>query len=598
MKHTLKKLLAFSLMLALVAGMLVGCGGAPSSSTANSTSASVEATSSAGGKGENPNTGRENVTIRFSQYANNTDDQKYMANDPIKKAIEEAVNVTIEYDTGIEGYDDRLATELAVGAAPDLFPTWGVAPLLRKYAEEEAVYDIGKIINADPERYPILYKIINHPTYKMYNKMYTGDENATYAIYSFSARAYPNFNGVPAYNTAILKEVNDGVVPSTVSEFVAFTEKAADAGYSGWWPFNNKLTNWAEIDRTIANPLGTTLRTPATWDWIWTGFLPDDPAKIGTDEEHWTLMTVSDKSKEVVKLLAEMYAKNGIHNGVGTLVDEDDGYAAFNNGTLASYGYSYGYYTQFKKLYDSWMSAHPDGSLRDLTLGTALTDDDGNWMQIYDVPVYLGSHYFIPTSCEYPERVLDLVEFLASNEGQKLIFCGIEGLTYTMDGEDIVFDIEEITNINKHYGYPYQDTCRYVWFTYLFCTSEMMLNLEDNDWWDAVTTPYDPTMDWATDDDRECFQYALDTVQEFVDDVYVVIPSYYGMATLDAEWADVQTKLYEITNRYLAQMVGGQLDIDTGWEQYRAEYEAAGGPGLEEAVNEAIAFARTEYSTK
>ena len=598
MKNTLKKSLAFSLVLALLAGMLVGCGGAPSSSATNSTSASVEATSSAGGKGENPNTGRENVTIRFSQYANNTDDQKYMANDPIKKAIEEAVNVTIEYDTGIEGYDDRLATELAVGAAPDLFPTWGVAPLLRKYAEEEAVYDIGKIINADPERYPILYKIINHPTYKMYNKMYTGDENATYAIYSFSARAYPNFNGVPAYNTAILKEVNDGVVPSTVSEFVAFTEKAADAGYSGWWPFNNKLTNWAEIDRTIANPLGTTLRTPATWDWIWTGFLPDDPAKIGTDEEHWTLMTVSDKSKEVVKLLAEMYAKNGIHNGVGTLVDEDDGYAAFNNGTLASYGYSYGYYTQFKKLYDSWMSAHPDGSLRDLTLGTALTDDDGNWMQIYDVPVYLGSHYFIPTSCEYPERVLDLVEFLASNEGQKLIFCGIEGLTYTMDGEDIVFDIEEITNINKHYGYPYQDTCRYVWFTYLFCTSEMMLNLEDNDWWDAVTTPYDPTMDWATDDDRECFQYALDTVQEFVDDVYVVIPSYYGMATLDAEWADVQTKLYEITNRYLAQMVGGQLDIDTGWEQYRAEYEAAGGPGLEEAVNEAIAFARTEYSTQ
>lgn len=597
MKHTLKKLLAFSLVLALVAGMLVGCGGAPSSSAANSTSASVEATSSAGGKGENPNAGRENVTIRFSQYANNTDDQEYMANDPIKKAIEEAVNVTIEYDTGIEGYDDRLATELAVGAAPDLFPTWGVAPLLRKYAEEEAVYDIGKIINADPERYPILHKIINHPTYKMYNKMYTGDENATYAIYSFSARAYPNFNGVPAYNTAILEEVNDGVVPSTVSEFVAFTEKAADAGYSGWWPFNNKLTNWAEIDRTIANPLSTTLRTPATWDWIWTGFLPDDPAKIGTDEEHWTLMTVSDKSKEVVRLLAEMYAKNGIHNGVGTLVDEDDGYAAFNNNTLASYGYSYGYYTQFKKLYDSWMSAHPDGSLKDLTLGTALTDDDGNWMQIYDVPVYLGSHYFIPTSCEYPERVLDLVEFLASNEGQKLIFCGIEGLTYTMDGEDIVFDIEEITNINKHYGYPYQDTCRYVWFTYLFCTSEMMLNLEDNDWWDAVTTPYDPTMDWATDDDRECFQYALDTVQEFVDDVYVVIPSYYGMATLDAEWADVQTKLYEITNRYLAQMVGGQLDIDTGWEQYRAEYEAAGGPGLEEAVNEAIAFARTEYST-
>lgn len=210
-----------------------------------------------------------------------------------------------------------------------------------------------------PERYPILYKIINTDEYKMYNKMYTGDENKAYAIYSFSARAYPSFAGVPAYNTAILEEVNEGKVPATVDEFVAFTQKAVEAGYSGWWPYNAKLTNWAEIDGTIAKPLGTSLRTPATYDWMWTGFVPDDESKIGTDEEHWTLMTVSDESKEVMKILAEMYANDGIHNGVGTLVDEDDGYAAFNNGTLASYGYSYGYYTQFKKLYDSWMKAHP-----------------------------------------------------------------------------------------------------------------------------------------------------------------------------------------------------------------------------------------------
>ena len=87
MKHTLKKLLAFSLVLALVAGMLVGCGGAPSSSAANSTSRFSGSHKFCRRKGENPNAGRENVTIRFSQYANNTDDQEYMANDPIKKPL-------------------------------------------------------------------------------------------------------------------------------------------------------------------------------------------------------------------------------------------------------------------------------------------------------------------------------------------------------------------------------------------------------------------------------------------------------------------------------------------------------------------------------
>ena len=593
MKRKCTKLLAFTLALALIAGLFAGCGGAPASSPGSG------GAQDPGSSGAAPQTNaeREKVNIRFSQYANNTDDQEYMANDPIKKAIEEAVNITLEYDTGIEGYDDRLSTELAVGMAPDLFPTWGEATKIRQFAEEEAVYDIAAIINAEPERYPILYKIINTDEYKMYNKMYTGDENKAYAIYSFSARAYPSFAGVPAYNTAILEEVNEGKVPATVDEFVAFTQKAVEAGYSGWWPYNAKLTNWAEIDGTIAKPLGTSLRTPATYDWMWTGFVPDDESKIGTDEEHWTLMTVSDESKEVMKILAKMYANDGIHNGVGTLVDEDDGYAAFNNGTLASYGYSYGYYTQFKKLYDSWMSAHPDGSLADLTLGTALQDDEGNWMQMYDVPVYLGSHYFIPKSCEYPDRVLDLVEFLASNEGQSLLFRGIEGLTYTMDGDDVVFDIEEFVNINKHYGYPYQDTCRYVWFTYIFCTSEMMLNLEDNDWWEAVTTPYDNTLDWADGEAKECFLYALEVEQESTKHIYVTLPSYYGMATLEAKWGDVQSKLYEISNRYLAQILGGQLELDAGWEQYRAEYNAAGGPELEAAVNEAIAYARENYGT-
>lgn len=541
------------------------------------------------------NAARANVNIRFSQFGNSVDDQEGMAKDPIKKAIEQAVNITLEYDTGAEGYDDRIATELAVRMAPELFPTWGSTAEIQRFIKEEAVYDIAAIINAEPERYPILHKIINSAEYKMYNKLYSGDENKAYAIYSFSARAYPSFGGVPAYNTAILKEINDGKVPATVSEFVEFTEKAVAAGYSGWWPYNAKLTNWADIDNTIARPMGTSLRTPATWDWLWTGFSPDDESKIGTDEEHWTLMTVSDKSKEAVKLLAQMYANNGIHNGVGTLVDEDDGYAAFNNGTLASYSYSYGYYTQFKKLYDSWMKAHPDGSLSDLTLGTALQGDDGQWLRVYDVPSYVGAHYFIPTSCSYPDRVLDLVEYLASNEGQNLLFRGIEGLTYMMDGDTVVYDINEFVNINKSYGYPNPDRCRYMWFSYLFCGSEMKLNLEENDWWTAVTTPYDNTLDWAKGETKECYQYALDTVAKFVDNVYVALPSYYGMATLDSSWGSVQTALVEIANRYLSQMIGGQLDVETGWEQYRAEFNAAGGTALEEAVNEAIKVARESY---
>ena len=296
----------------------------------------------------------------------------------------------------------------------------------------------------------------------MYNKMYTGDENKAYAIYSFSARAYPSFAGVPAYNTAILEEVNEGKVPATVDEFVAFTQKAVEAGLlSGYvWPYNAKLTNWAEIDGTIAKPLGTSLRTPATYDWMWTGFVPDDESKDrhrrGALDAHDRLRREQggheDPGRDVCKRRHPQ--RRGHPGGRGRRL------CRLQQWDSASYGYSYGYYTQFKKLYDSWMKAHPDdGKLSDLTLGTALTDSEGNWMRVYDVPSYVGAHYFIPTSCAYPDRVLDMVEFLASEDGQNLLFRGIEGLTYTMDGDTVVYNLDEFVNINKSYGYPNPDRC-------------------------------------------------------------------------------------------------------------------------------------------
>ena len=39
-------------------------------------------------------------------------------------------------------------------------------------------------------------------------------------------------------------------------------------------------------------------------------------------------------------------------------------------------------------------------------------------------------------------------------------------------------------------------------------------------------------------------------------------------------------------------MIGGQMDVESGWANYVAEYEAAGAAELETMINEAIAAAR------
>ena len=93
----MKKMLCTVMTMALTAGLLAGCGSAGSSAPAPSgNQQGGSSTAAPAGDAPQSNAGRANVNIRFSQFANSTDDPEGMANDPIKKAIEEAVNITLE----------------------------------------------------------------------------------------------------------------------------------------------------------------------------------------------------------------------------------------------------------------------------------------------------------------------------------------------------------------------------------------------------------------------------------------------------------------------------------------------------------------------
>lgn len=574
----MKKYLSLLLALVMVLSLFAGCGNSDSSSD-NDTKIPAGTTAD-GEEAVVTNADRKTVSIRFAQFGNSVDDVDGMANDPIKAAIEEAVNITLVYDTGVDGFDDRMQTELYTGGAAELFPTWGETDKIATYIEEELVWNIAEIINAEPERYPTLYKMINSDEYKAYNYLYSGDSEAAYAIYSVAAFADPSFNGAPIYNQSILDEVNNGEVPSTVEEFIDFVNACGEAGYIGWWPRNNKLTNWNVIDAMLAKPQGTSIVAP-TGD-AWTGFVAS--GEIGTDSEYWTLATTSDASKEVVKQLAEMYANGGLDSGMGVKGDFDDAVSDFVAGKLASYDNGFGYPGQFSSFYTNWKDGNADAQISDLTQGTALTSN-GAYGSIYTTGTWIGAHYFIPTSCDYPDRVLDLVEYLASAAGQDLL----HNTTNYVYNEDV--DSEYWNPINAAYGYS-DGRCKYVWFSYLFSGTEYQVDLTNNDWWTAVSKPIDNSNNWATEETAACYDAAKSVISTFVDDVVEYLPAYYNLISLPSEASDIRTKLSEITNQYLTQFMGGQLDIEEHWADYVAEYEAAGAAELEQMVNEAIAAAR------
>lgn len=577
----MKRMLSLALVLLLALSLFAGCGG---NNTQNNTQTGNQTTEGDGGA-DAGEAEREHVTIRFAQFGNNLDDAEGYENDPIRQAIEDAVNITLEYDTGTEGFDDRMETELYTGAAADLFPTWGESEKIASYIENELVVNIGEIINADPDRYPTLHKIINSDEYKMYNELYTGDPDATYAIYSISAFADPSFSGVSVYNQAILDEVNGGAVPQTVDEFLAYCEAAGSAGYVGWWPRNDKLTTWDEIDYTLAVPQGTSIQEPTVGANMKGVVLSGE---LGTDSEYWTVSATSEASQAVVRQLRELYLNGGLSSSIGISGDFDDAYADFGTSRIGAVNFGFGYPGQFRDFYKTaWAAANADATIDDLTVGYSLTSD-GSYGPIYQTGTWVNSHYFIPYSCENPERVLDLVEFIASNEGQDLLHNCVNG-EYNFDqGSDYWSEIDGA------YGYG-DGRCKYVWFSYMFSGTEYYVDFENQDWWTAVTYPTDFSNNWATEEDAALVDKAKETISTYVDDVIVDLPAYYNMITLPAEASEIISQLNSLTDEYLTQFIGGQLDVDSDWATYAAAYEDAGALELEQMINEAVATARSNY---
>ena len=577
----MKRMLSLALVLLLALSLFAGCGG---NNTQNNTQTGNQTTEGDGGA-DAGEAEREHVTIRFAQFGNNLDDAEGYENDPIRQAIEDAVNITLEYDTGTEGFDDRMETELYTGAAADLFPTWGESEKIANYIENELVVNIGEIINADPDRYPTLYKIINSDEYKMYNELYTGDPDATYAIHSISAFADPSFSGVSVYNQAILDEVNGGAVPQTVDEFLAYCEAAGSAGYVGWWPRNDKLTTWDEIDYTLAVPQGTSIQEPTVGANMKGVVLSGE---LGTDSEYWTVSATSEASQAVVRQLRELYLNGGLSSSIGISGDFDDAYADFGTSRIGAVNFGFGYPGQFRDFYKTaWAAANADATIDDLTVGYSLTSD-GSYGPIYQTGTWVNSHYFIPYSCENPERVLDLVEFIASNEGQDLLHNCVNG-EYNFDqGSDYWSEIDGA------YGYG-DGRCKYVWFSYMFSGTEYYVDFENQDWWTAVTYPTDFSNNWATEEDAALVDKAKETISTYVDDVIVDLPAYYNMITLPAEASEIISQLNSLTDEYLTQFIGGQLDVDSDWATYAAAYEDAGALELEQMINEAVATARSNY---
>ena len=585
MRKNAKKLLALVLALLFSMSALAGCNNTPATESSAPSGDGSSATQSDGGS----NTDREKVKITFSQPNTGIDNPDRWGDDPIKKAIEEAVNIELTWHSGADGYETKLETDLMGGRAPDLFCNYGELEKTSKWIEQGMVTNIGEIIKADPERYPILNKMINSPTYRMWNDYYGGDADTTYALYAMSA--LKSWAGAPVYNKALLNQAGFEEAPETVDEFVEFANNLGEQGVIGWWPRNNKLANTAglnEMDKTICSPNGTTMMPPT--GSAWEGFRPVDPENV---EGEWKLMTTSDETKEAVKILADMYTKGGLDNSIGSKDDFAGATDDFVAGKIGACNYGFSSYGQYDWMVtDKWLAGNPDGSWEDLVLGATLTGSAGRSVT-YGTPSWMSYNWFIPETCENPERVLDLIEFIATDAGQSLIFDGTEDM-FTVDADgNITRDAEKWREVNDIYSVV-DDRTQYLWFIYLFYGGQQRLNLETtDDWYEAALNPV--VVDRYPEGPQK--EYGTGVLDSYGLESYGELPPYFNIIPFTSEANEIRTQLADITLRYVPAFIAGQKDIDAEWDAYVAEYEAAGAAQVEQEFNEGIASAKAAYDS-
>ena len=161
----------------------------------------------------------------------------------------------------------------------------------------------------------------------------------------------------------------------------------------------------------------------------------------------------------------------------------------------------------------------------------------------------------VTAACKNPDKAVEFVNFMVSEEGNNLLRLGIEGIHYTMNGDEIVFNEEERA----------KDAFAADGWAHALAWGSFYWPLESG---------YIP----ATDPNRE---QALETVKLATE---CQVENLIKQKTpVEIENASVAGDVF---TQYFTDMLQGKIDIDEGAKKLSEAWRTQGGEKILESVNE------------
>ncbi len=344
--------------------------------------------------------------------------------DAVLKILEDKFNIEIEaYPVTWGDYTEKIKLWAASNSLPDMTAfEAGYTTVFDDWTEQGIV----RALPSDVDQYPNVKKLLDSEYGQSINKVTADTENPAY--YGIPRPTYQDATYTMLdYGVAIRKDWMNNVgvttVPDNLDDLISLLKKFQTEDPDG----NGK-------NDTIG-------LTGYNFAWMSTLFTGTCPAGINgfrwVYAEDGSLQPVwmSEEFLNGVKALKKIYDA-GVMDPDYIIIKGEEGRDKFQNGKAGAYAHSGPELAALKIFEQNFEKSMPDKKLSDIIEFLPLfANDKGEITYPQANSCWSETYLSSKVSDAKAERCLALMDFLLSEEGNRLLTLGMEGTDYTMDGD-------------------------------------------------------------------------------------------------------------------------------------------------------------------
>ncbi len=526
----MKKILALLLAVVMILGALAGCAKDDTSAPNDGNSTSNDGNSAPAADANTPvsSDDADREVIEVNVWAH---DMTFPEDDRLVAYLEDKFDLKFNFTSYANGiYQENLRNTILAGDIPDMWAAWGPGDtntLFDQVQSEGLMMDMTDLL----PNYPNLWESVNYDpdTLKF---LYNGD------------RVF----GVP-------RKWNKDTTDRTLIIRKDWLDELGLELPDTWDDIYECLKAFKEAKPDGVEQVGLSMNDP-----FWLGMITTNFTGVNTwyqDENGvWTSEYYHPDMKTAYEYLSKLYAE-GLMDPEVYISEANRPMEYFTSGQ-SGIVYVASQYASVYPYFDETVKNFPDAEVMILNpqpeASTGIRSHKGVDSGYYGMYCFRSD-----LDMETVERVLEMMDWLASDEGNFFIRNGIEGIHYTMDGDTIVKNEDECI---KDQFNSNGVTSHYIsYFTSIDFTFNQDMSLPYAD--DIFTPSNEIGAKYATGNPVQGFTY-------------------------DDTNAAYNASIYDIWLSYTSQFVTGQMSLDK-WDEMIAKMQAVDNGALQDAINEYMA---------